>query len=631
MSLYDADVFLQFRVFSRLLVPISVPNHSRDSFISLKLNTLYSCKECIIANWSKWYISLNQMYLYDADVFLQFRVLIRLLVPISVPNHSRDSFISFKLNTLYSSKECIRANWSKWYISLNQTYLYVVDVFLQFLVFIRLLVPISFPNHSRDSLIQFKLNTLYSSKEWIRANWSKWYISLKQIYLYDVDVFLQFRVLIRLLVPISVPNHSRDSFISFKLNTLYSSKECIIANWSKWYISLNQTYLYDADVFLQFRVLIRLLVPISVPNHSRDSLIQFKLNTLYTCKECIRANWSKWYNSLNWTYLYDADVFHQFRVLFRLLEPISVPNHSRDSLTLFKLNTLYSSKEWIRANWSKWYISLNQIYLYDVDVFLQFRVLIRLLVPISVPNHSRDSFISFKLNTLYSSKECIRANWSKWYISLNQTYLYVADIFLQFRVFIRLLVPISFPNHSRDSLIQFKLNTLYSSKECIRANWSKWYISLNQIYLYDVDVFLQFRVLIRLLVPISVPNHSRDSFISFKLNTLYSSKECIIANWSKWYISLNQTYLYDADVFLQFRVLIRLLVPISVPNHSRDSLIQFKLNTLYTCKECIMPIGVSGIFHLIRHIFMMQMFSINFGFCFGFQSPFPSRITPEIH
>ena len=397
MYLYDADVFLQFRVLIRLLVPISVPNHSRDSFISFKLNTLYSCKECIIANWSKWYISLNWTYLYDADVFHQFRVLFRLLEPISVPNHSRDSLILFKLNTLYSSKERIRANWSKWYISLNQIYLYDADVFVQFRVLIRLLVPITVPNHSRDSLFQFKLNTLYSSKEWIRANWSKWYISLNQIYLYDVDVFLQFRVLIRLLVPISVPNHSRDSFISLKLNTLYSCKECIIANWSKWYISLNQMYLYDADVFLQFRVLIRLLVPISVPNHSRDSFISFKLNTLYSSKECIGANWSKWYISLNQTYLYVVDVFLQFLVFIRLLVPISFPNHSRDSLIQFKLNTLYSSKEWIRANWSKWYISLNQIYLYDADVFLQFRGLIRLLVPISVPNHSRDSLFLFKL------------------------------------------------------------------------------------------------------------------------------------------------------------------------------------------------------------------------------------------
>ena len=164
---------------------------------------------------------------------------------------------------------------------------------------------------------------------------------------------------------------------------------------------------------------IRLLNPISVPNHTRDSLILFKLNSLYSCKEWIRAIWNKWYNSLNWTYLYDADVFHQFRVLIRLLEPISVPNHPRFSFILFKLNTLYSCKEWIRAIWIKWYNSLNWTYFYDTDVFHQFRVLIRLLEPISVPNHPRFSCILFKLNTLYSCKECIRANWRKWDVSLN--------------------------------------------------------------------------------------------------------------------------------------------------------------------------------------------------------------------
>ena len=132
-------------------------------------------------------------------------------------------------------------------------------------------------------------------------------------------------------MPISVPNHPIYSIILFKLNTLYSCKECIRANWSNWYVSLNLTYLYDTDVFNQFRVLIRLLEPISVPIQCRDSFILFKLNSLYSCKECIRANWSKWYNSLNWTYLCDADVFNQFRVLIRLLESISVPIHSRDS------------------------------------------------------------------------------------------------------------------------------------------------------------------------------------------------------------------------------------------------------------------------------------------------------------
>ena len=230
--------------------------------------------------------------------------------------------------------------------------------------------------------------------------------------------------MIRLLERIFVPNHSRNSLILFKLNTLYSCKECIRAIWSKWYNPLNWTYLYNADVFHQLRVLIRLLERIFVPNHSRNSLSLFKLNTLYSCKECIRANWGKWYNSLNWTYLYDADVFHQFRVLIRLLERISFPNHSRDSL---------------------------DIYLYNADVFHQLRVLIRLLERIFVPNHSRNSLSLFKLNTLYSCKECIRANWGKWYNSLNWTYLYDADVFHQFWVLIRLLERISFPNHSRDS------------------------------------------------------------------------------------------------------------------------------------------------------------------------------------
>ena len=134
---------------------------------------------------------------------------------------------------------------------------------------------------------------------------------------------------------------SIQRFIYFiKINTLYSSKEWIRGIWLKWYNSLNWTYLYNAVVFHQFWVLIRLLERISVPNHSRDSFILFKLNTLYSCNEWIWAIWSKWYNSLNWTYLYNADVLHQFRVLIRLLERISVPNNSRNSLILFKLNTL---------------------------------------------------------------------------------------------------------------------------------------------------------------------------------------------------------------------------------------------------------------------------------------------------
>ena len=35
-------------------------------------------------------------------------------------------------------------------------------------------------------------------------------------------------------------------------------------------------------------------------------------------------------------------------------------------------------------------------------------------------------------------------------------------------------------------------------------------------------------------------------------------------------------------------------------------------------KSVLGPIGVSGLNHLFEHIFMMKMFSFNFGFWFGF-------------
>ena len=52
-----------------------------------------------------WYDSLNCLNLYDADAFFQFRVLIRILDLISIPNHSRDSFIfiEFEYFTLMES------------------------------------------------------------------------------------------------------------------------------------------------------------------------------------------------------------------------------------------------------------------------------------------------------------------------------------------------------------------------------------------------------------------------------------------------------------------------------------------------------------------------------------------------
>ena len=248
--------------------------------------------------------------------------------------------------------------------------------------------------------------------EIVRVHWSQWCNSLNWTYLYDADGFLQFPVLIRVLELISVPNHSRDSFILIKFNTLSSWMEIVTVHWSQWCNSLNWTYLYDADGFLQFPVLIRVLELISVPNHSRDSFILIKSNTLSSWMEIVTVHWSQWCNSLNWTYLYDADGFLQFPVLIRVLELISVPNHSRDSFILIKFNTLSSWMEIVSVHWSLRSNSLNWTYHYDADGFLQFPVLIRVLELISVKNHSRDSFILIKSNTLSSWRLIVRVHWS---------------------------------------------------------------------------------------------------------------------------------------------------------------------------------------------------------------------------
>ena len=585
--LYDADEFLQFRVLIRVLELISVPNHSRDSFILIKFNTLSSYPEIVSVHWRQWCNSLNWTYLYDADGFLQFQVLIQVLELISVPNHSRDSFILIKFKPLSSCPEIVSVHWKLGSNSLNWTYLYDGDGFLQFRVLIRVLELISVPNHSRDSFILIKFNPLSSCPEIVSVHWNLGSNSLNWTYLYDADGFLQFRVLIRGLDLISVPNHSRDSFILLKFNPLSSIPEIVSVHWSQSCNSLNWTYLYDADGFLQFRVLIRVLELISVPNHSRDSFILIQFNPLSSCPEIVSVHWNMGSNSLNWTYLYDADEFLQFRVLFRVLELISVPNHSRDSFILIKFNPLSSCPEIVSVHWNLGSNSLNWTYLYDADGFLQFRVLIRGLDLISVPNHSRDSFVLLKFNPLSSIPEIVSVHWSQSCNSLNWTYLYDADGFLQFRVLIRVLELISVPNHSRDSFILIQFNPLSSCPEIVSVHWNMGSNSLNWTYLYDADEFLQFRVLIRVLELISVPNHSRDSFILIKFNPLSSYPEIVSVHWRQWCNSLNWTYLYDAEGFLQFRVLIRVLELISVPNHSRDSFILIKFNPLSSCQEIV--------------------------------------------
>ena len=239
--------------------------------------------------------------------------------------------------------------------------------------------------------------------------------------------------MIRVQELIFIRNQSRDSFILRKLNTLHSWKEYLRVYSNLWYNSLNWSYLCDADVFFQFRVLIRVLELISFRNQSRDSFILRKLNTLHSWKEYLRVYSNLWYNSLNWSYLYDADVFFQFQVLIRVEELIFIRNQSRDSFILRKLNTLHSWKEYLRVYSNWWYNSLNWSYLYDADVFFQFQVLIRVEELIFIRNQSRDSFIVIKLNTLHSWKEYEIVNSVLWHNSLNWSYLDDADGFFNFR------------------------------------------------------------------------------------------------------------------------------------------------------------------------------------------------------
>ena len=99
-----------------------------------------------------------------------------------------------------------------------------------------------------------------------------------------------------------------------------------------------------------------------------------------------------------------------------------------------------------------------------------------------------------------------------------------------------------------------------------------------------------------------------------KIEHLHSWKECVRVNSNLWYNSINWSYLYDADVFFQFRVLIRVQELISIRNQSRDSFIVIKLNTLHSWKEYVRVTRIRSLIHLIGHISMMQMFSFNFGF-----------------
>ena len=90
-------------------------------------------------------------------------------------------------------------------------------------------------------------------------------------------------------------------------------------------------------LFFNIRGMIRILELISIPNHSIDSFILIKFFTLSTWREIVSVISRKRCNSLNWIYLNDEDVILQYRGMIRILELISVLNHSRDSFIFFKI------------------------------------------------------------------------------------------------------------------------------------------------------------------------------------------------------------------------------------------------------------------------------------------------------
>ena len=476
------------------------------------------------------------------------------------------------------------------------------------------------------------MDTLFLGDEYVVVHLKSCYNSLNWALIYDADVYFHLRVLIRFLELISVPNQFRDSFNLFRLDTLYLGDDYVGIFGNQCYNLRNWRYLYDADVFFQFWGQIRILELISFPNQSRVSFNLFRMDTLSLGYESFVVPLKSCYNSLNWALLYEADVFFHFRDLVRFLELICVPHQSRESFNLFRMDTLSLGDECVVVHLKSCYNSLNWALLYDADVFFHFRVLIRFLKLICVPNQFRDSFNVFRLDTLYLGDEYVGIFGKQCYNSLNWRYFYDADVLIQFWVLIRFLELISVTNQSRDSFNSFRLDTLSLGDEYVGIFGNQCHNSPNWTYPYDADVFFQFRVLIRFLELICVPDQSRDTFKILRLDTLYLGDE-YVGIFGKWCNNSRVwRYLYDADVFYQFWGQIRILELISFPNQSRVSFNFSRMDTLSLGYE-LFVVHLKSCYSSLNWALLYEayVFFFIFGICFGFQSSFASRISPEFH
>ena len=140
-------------------------------------------------------------------------------------------------------------------------------------------------------------------------------------------------------------------FIYFNKNKHFVLMEWVC--WAQWELVVYTTYL-NISLWCRCSPSISGFDSASRAHFRSESVLRFiilkRINTLYSWNECVGPNRSYWFKSLIWTYPYDADVFLQFRVLIRLLELISVRNQSWDSFILIKINTLYSWNECFGPN-----------------------------------------------------------------------------------------------------------------------------------------------------------------------------------------------------------------------------------------------------------------------------------------
>ena len=77
--------------------------------------------------------------------------------------------------------------------------------------------------------------------------------------------------------------------------------------------------------------------------------------------------------------------------------------------------------------------------------------------------------------------------------------------------------------------------------------------------------------------------------------------------------------------------MIGILKLISVPNSPKNNFFEYNSTLCPRGGRLLESIGVSGVIHLIGHIFMIQISFFYFGFRFAFWSIFPLRFTPNIH